>query len=328
MEKYFQVDATLDIPIYRQLVDKIRVAVKKGQLQPGDRLPTVQELADRLGVAKGTIKRAYDELGNMGILEKVQGRGTFICYQPVNSSSRKEQAMGAIDQMLETLEGLGFSRTEINIFLNLKLREWFQNVSPIKIGVLECNPENLSQLSEQLRQGENVELYSYLLDNVSQYPYNLDEDMDLIVTTPNHAEKIISALPEPEKLAKVAVRLTEQTVTSMIRLPEGCRVGVLTVSQRFGDLLREALCRYNPQVTVEKTVLLDASLEAESYLQNKDAVLVPVGYEKYCLGATHKTLEASGKLLQCSYEMDAGSVMYLRDRLEQLKKAKETGSTV
>lgn len=325
MEKYFQVDATLDIPIYRQLVDKICVATKKGELQPGDQLPTVQELADRLGVAKGTIKRAYDELGNMGILEKVQGRGTFICYQPVNSSSRKEQAMGAIDQMLETLEELGFSRAEINIFLSLKLREWFQNVSPIKIAVLECNPENLSQLSEQLRQGKGVELYSYLLDNVSQYPYNLDEDMDLIVTTANHAEKIISALPAPEKLAKVAVRLTEQTVTNMVRLPVACRVGILTVSQRFGDLLQEALSRYNPQAVSAEPELLDAALEVETYLQDKDAVLMPVGYEKYCADAVYHALEQSGKVLLCSYEMDAGSVMHLEDRLEQLEKAKKTG---
>ena len=109
MEQYFQVDATLEIPIYRQLVDKIRAAVRKGELSPGDQLPTVQELADRLGVAKGTIKRAYDELGNMGVLEKVQGRGTFVCYQPANSGSRKEQAMGAIDELLVKLEDLGFS---------------------------------------------------------------------------------------------------------------------------------------------------------------------------------------------------------------------------
>ena len=140
MEQYFEVDATLEIPIYRQLVDKIWAAVRKGELMSGDQLPTVQELADRLGVAKGTIKRAYDELGNMGILEKIQGRGTFICYQPVNSGSRKEQAMTAIDELLAKLEELGFSQTEINIFLNLKLRERSEQLSAVRVAVLECNP--------------------------------------------------------------------------------------------------------------------------------------------------------------------------------------------
>jgi len=317
------VDATLEIPIYRQLVDKIRAAVRKGELMSGDQLPTVQELADRLGVAKGTIKRAYDELGNMGILEKVQGRGTFICYQPVNSGSRKEQAMAAIEELLIKLEELGFSQTEINIFLNLKLRERSEQLSAVKVAVLECNPENLSQLCEQLRQGSGIELYSYLLDNVSRYPYNLDEDMDLVITTAVHAQQLLKVLPDAEKMAKVAVRLTEDTVTGLIRIKPGSKVGVLTVSQRFGELLQEALSHYNPQSIGQTPAILDASLNAEDYIRDKDVVLVPFGYEKYCDPKAARALEASGKLLMCGYEMDTGSAMYLKERLERLKRAKE-----
>ncbi|MBR6794055.1 MAG: GntR family transcriptional regulator [Clostridia bacterium] len=323
MEQYFEVDATLEIPIYRQLVDKIRAAVRKGELMSGDQLPTVQELADRLGVAKGTIKRAYDELGNMGILEKVQGRGTFICYQPVNSGSRKEQAMAAIEELLIKLEELGFSQTEINIFLNLKLRERSEQLSAVKVAVLECNPENLSQLCEQLRQGSGIELYSYLLDNVSRYPYNLDEDMDLVITTAVHAQQLLKVLPDAEKMAKVAVRLTEDTVTGLIRIKPGSKVGVLTVSQRFGELLQEALSHYNPQSIGQTPAILDASLNAEDYIRDKDVVLVPFGYEKYCDPKAARAMEASGKLLMCGYEMDTGSAMYLKERLERLKRAKE-----
>ena len=236
--------------------------------------------------------------------------------------------MDAIDRLLTTLEALGFSQTEINIFLNLKLRERSQTQSAIKIGVLECNPENLSQLSEQLRKGKGLELYSYLLDNVSQYPYNLDEDMDLIVTTAAHAEQIVSALPEPEKLARVAVRLTEETVTGLVRLPAGCRVGILTVSQRFGQLLQQAVAHYNPGAVLQGSALLDAALEATAFVQDKDAILVPAGYEKYCTDSVRQALINSGKLLHCGYEMDEGSAMYLHERLEQLKKAKQLGNNL
>ena len=325
MEQYFQVDATLEIPIYRQLVDKIRAAVRKGELCSGDQLPTVQELADRLGVAKGTIKRAYDELGNMGVLEKVQGRGTFVCYQPANSGSRKEQAMGAIDELLVKLEDLGFSQTEINIFLNLKLRERSRYQSAVKVAVLECNPENLSQLSEQLRQGSGIELYSYLLDNVSRYPYNLDEEVDLVVTTAVHAEELLGVLPDSKKLERVAVRLTEETVMGLVRLQPESRVGILSVSQRFGQLLQEAVIHYNPQVTVAELQLLDTTLDPAEFMADKDVVLLPFGYEKYCTAQVLSALEASGKGLVCGYEMDEGSAMHLRERLEQLKQTKDGG---
>ena len=119
MDSIYQINPELDIPIYRQLVDAIRTAVKKGQLLPNQQLPTVQELSEKLGVARGTVKRVYDELERAGIVDKAQGRGTFVCYQPVSSGSRKEQAMASIDKTLNDLEDMGFSPAEISIFLNL-----------------------------------------------------------------------------------------------------------------------------------------------------------------------------------------------------------------
>ena len=55
MEMIYQINPELDIPIYRQLVDTIRAAVKKGILLPDQQLPTVSELSQTLGIARGTI---------------------------------------------------------------------------------------------------------------------------------------------------------------------------------------------------------------------------------------------------------------------------------
>ena len=148
MDFIYQVNPELNIPIYRQLVDAIRAAVKKGLLADGQQLPTVQDLSADMGISIGTIKRAYDELEREGIVEKGQGRGTFVKRQ--NTLGRKDQAMAAIDQMLQTLEDIGFSSGEINIFLDLKLRERAEREYKVKVAVLECNPENLSQISEFL----------------------------------------------------------------------------------------------------------------------------------------------------------------------------------
>ena len=113
LEPVFEVNPQLDIPIYQQLVDKIRAAVKKGDLTPGQQLPTVQEMSQSLSIARGTIKRAYDELEHQGVLEKIQGRGTFIRYQPEASGSRKERAMAAIEsgELLTDEEQRGARKT-------------------------------------------------------------------------------------------------------------------------------------------------------------------------------------------------------------------------
>ena len=325
MEQYFQINPQLDIPIYRQLVDKIRAAVKKGELVPGQQLPTVQELAEQLSVAKGTIKRAYDELGNMGVLEKIQGRGTFICYQPANSGSRKEQAMAAIDELLDKLEDMDFSATEINIFLTLKQRERSENLSTVKVAVLECNPENLSQMSEQLRTIKGIELYSYLLDSIQQYPYNLDEETDLVITTAEHAEYLESVLSDRKKIARVALRLSVATIGGIVKLRAGDRVGILSASGRFGDLLYQSRRSYTRNVSFLQPQVFSAEMDLDDFLSHKDAVLVPKGYEKYCseeAAGKLRHFEKKGRLIPCAYEMDEGSVLNLEEKLHQLRQSK------
>ena len=58
MDHIFQINSELNIPIYRQLTDSIRSAIKRGTLSSGQQLPTVQDLSADLSIAVGTIKRA------------------------------------------------------------------------------------------------------------------------------------------------------------------------------------------------------------------------------------------------------------------------------
>ncbi len=325
LEQYFCVEPQLDIPIYRQLVDKIHAAVKMGDLIPGEKLPTVQELADQLSVAKGTVKRAYDELGNMGVLKKIQGRGTFVCYQPANSVSRKERAMGAIDVLLDQLEEMGFSASEINIFLTLKQRERSEAASTVRVAVLDCVPESLSQLTDRLRSIKGIELYSYLIETIQHYPYKLDEETDLVVTTAEHAEYLESILPDRNKLARVAMRLTADALTGMVRLHSGDHVGILTGSSQFGDMLYNACHSFSRNVTFSQPMQFGPELDVDAFLADKDAVLVPADYKRYCseeiCGALSRW-EMKGRLIPCAYEIDEGSALYLEEKLQQLRQSK------
>lgn len=319
MDLIYKINTQLDVPIYRQLVDSIQTAVKKGDLPAGHQLPTVQELTQILGIARGTVKRAYDELERIGLVEKVQGRGTFVCYQPSNSGSRKEQAMAAINSMLDKLEEMGFSASEINIFLNLKLRERAEQEAHVKVAVVECNPENLSQMSEQLRHISGVDLYPYLLDSIQQYPYKLGEDFDLIVTTANHADYLESVVPLKKKVVRVALRLSADSLAPIIKLRPGKKLGIIGHSHRFADLLHRTAQEYTEDVVLHAPVTAESAGEISTYLQEKDAVLVPRFYEKYFGEQITATLHKfQGALIECNYEMDAGSVLYLETKIKRL----------
>ncbi len=322
MDSIYRINPELNIPIYRQLVDSIRAAIKKGTLAAGQQLPTVQEMSLDLGISIGTIKRAYDELEREGILEKGQGRGTFVKYQP-SPASRKEQAMAAIDRLLNDMEEMGLTPAEINIFLNLKLRERAEQERLVKIAMLECNPENLSQIAEQMRQIGGVELHAHLMDSVEQYPYKIGEDMDLVVTTAIHAQEAEALLPIPKRVIRVGLRLTPACLAEIVKLRKNQVTGILCYSPRFGALLRSTCGLYAEDVKVAEPVEFSPELDMEAFLRGKDAVLVPRDYERYCTAQSAAALKRfRGRLIECAYEMDEGSVLYLQEKVKRILEAK------
>ncbi len=322
MNLKLNVNTDLDVPLYQQLVDQIRAAVKQGTLVSGERLPTVQEMTKELNIARGTVKRAYDELERLGILEKVQGRGTFIRYQQPHSASRKEQAMVAIDALLDSLDEMGLSPSEINIFLNLKLRERAEKEAFLRVAVVECNPENLSQMAEQLRHIPGVDLYSFLLDHVRQYPYKLEQGFDLVVTTATHADYLESVLPGV-RVVRAALCLARGSLAHMIKLRPKQKVGIVGYSPRFAELLYRTCKTYSEGAVISPPLDLSEKKDAEEYLKDKDVLFVAEGYEKY-FGAEETELLSRfrGQLVECHYEMDEGSVLYLEVKIKRLLEEK------
>src|SRR4051794_21673833 len=73
----FAINPSDPTPIYAQLERAIRVAIATGRLQPGERLPTVRQLAVELRINANTVAKVYGELERVGVLETRRGVGTF-----------------------------------------------------------------------------------------------------------------------------------------------------------------------------------------------------------------------------------------------------------
>lgn len=66
------------LPLYEQIKDQLRTAILSGQLQAGEALPSLRTLARELRISVLTVTRAYNELAQEGIVENIQGKGTFV----------------------------------------------------------------------------------------------------------------------------------------------------------------------------------------------------------------------------------------------------------
>lgn len=114
-----EVDLRSHVPIYRQVIDGIKEQVAKGLLKPGDRLPTVRELAVELSMNHNTVAKAYQELERDRVIELTRGRGTFISSSEdiPNLAMRKLELREAMKKWLVEAHHLHLPDEEIGSML-------------------------------------------------------------------------------------------------------------------------------------------------------------------------------------------------------------------
>lgn len=88
----FYLDLSSGVPVYRQLIDQVQLAIASGLLAGGDQLPTVRQVAVDLAINPNTVMRAYRELEIRGTLTTQQGSGTFVTPSKVEPDQAQRQA--------------------------------------------------------------------------------------------------------------------------------------------------------------------------------------------------------------------------------------------
>ncbi|MEV7663166.1 GntR family transcriptional regulator [Paenarthrobacter sp. NPDC089316] len=100
------------VPPYEQIRRQLSSLIAVGVLEPGSRLPTVRSLAADLGIAAGTVARAYKELEQSGLIESRRRNGTVVVGPPA-APSRQAGAdaavIAAVDGLIRTARAAGVS---------------------------------------------------------------------------------------------------------------------------------------------------------------------------------------------------------------------------
>ena len=103
-----------DMPIYSQLVDKIKLSIVSGQLPPGEKLSTVRDLAAEAKVNPNTMQRAFQELEREGLVFSQRSSGRFVTEDmEVIMEAKKAMARQYILGVMENMEKLGYTPQEI-----------------------------------------------------------------------------------------------------------------------------------------------------------------------------------------------------------------------
>ena len=113
-----------EMPIYSQLVEQIKIGIVSGMFPPGERLPSVRDLATEAGVNPNTMQRAMTELERDGLVYSQRTAGRFVTEDhAVIEAAKRDLAQRHIHAFLAAMLRLGYGREEIISLLEQEHQE-------------------------------------------------------------------------------------------------------------------------------------------------------------------------------------------------------------
>jgi GntR family transcriptional regulator len=109
------IDLKSGVPFYRQIIEQVKFAIARGDLGPGDRLPTVRQLAVDLSINPNTVIRAYREMEIEGVLDSQQGSGTYVSGEPpeIDELERARMLDQIVTELMARASGYGFTLEDV-----------------------------------------------------------------------------------------------------------------------------------------------------------------------------------------------------------------------
>jgi len=321
MKKLFEIDKESQTPVYRQIIERITSLVQQGKLQSGDKLPTERELANLLQISRGTITRAYLELEKNQLIDSAPGRGSYISQiQDIRSESRKDIAVRIIHELIYKLEKMKFSHKEILTLIHLIVMEREQKIGDIHIAAIDCNPESLTIFEKQLTYQSPVKIYKYLLDDIVDQTNRKKtfEEYDLILCTSTHYTEIAGLLPElKEKIIKVAVSLSQQTIIDLAKISPSQRIGIVCESDKFYQIIKQRLKGF--QINLSKIKLHKKNHPFDSFFNEIDILILPpeikIEYDKDFNNYLQLFQRNGGKIIRFNFQIDRGTLNYIEEKI-------------
>ena len=329
MMNILKVDKDDARPAYQQIVEQIRDGITQGVLLPGERLPPGRDLAAALGVARGTITKAFVTLERDGLIELSQGRGAFVAHQPAAGVKgvldRDQRARELVSACVDELMSLRFSGGEIEQMISAYAEDKEKEREPVIVAVMDCNPECLAIYEKQLLNNTAIQLVPILLDAIPDGPEGETRlaPYELLLTTTKHYQEVQEKQPSVrDRLIPVSVNLTLDTTARLARLGSMLKVGVVCESTRFFEIVSEHVTASGIVPDHIQAQYTQDMQKLPEVLAAIDVIVVPPGFSllqyKEHAADIQRFTERGGLILPFEYQIEQGSLIHINDRIKAI----------
>jgi DNA-binding transcriptional regulator YhcF (GntR family) len=294
----FFVDKSNKVPLYLQLQDQIKYYISTGALAAEERLPPVKALAASLGINFQTVRKAYQELADSGLVNVKHGEGTFISltnspHPPARPAGRAEKATPAdaraqfaeaVRQLVKRHVEMGLEPADAKAVMDEAGAEIERaGVLPVVV-FAECNTFQIREISGILEGELKLPVKPMLVADVAaSLPALLAEGRGVnIVTTGFHVNEVRQAVGErPVQIDVLITNLNPETRRQLEAVGEQGRYSFICRDQEsavlYKDLLKAELGYRQMQLT---SCTLAETEKVRNILNSTDVVLVsPPVYE-------------------------------------------------
>lgn len=170
------IEKASNTPIYIQIQDMIRDMISKGELKAGDSVFSENELSERLGVSRQTVRKAYNELEKAGVFQRVHGKGTFISDSFDAADNSKPTRAKSMSKMIgvmfpeitnffpKILKGIEEKASEMGYSINLMLNDNFEKEAAAIRKLLDNNVDGIILTPFRSYGNSSVSNYSLLTE--------------------------------------------------------------------------------------------------------------------------------------------------------------------
>ena len=278
----FSVDRDLPVPLGTQLRGLIEFGIGLGTLRAGERLPSVRELADHLGVAPMTVAQVYGEMKAAGVIVSRTGSGTFVAdLAPVERQPARHD-LGlhrAVDTMIAHGRALGLRASDLAGLIAARMGDPEPtDTRPVVAVVGHFAQTTAAYCTEMAQAVDDAALFKpTTLAMIEQ-----DADArrwaslaDLVITFPHRRSDVTALLPE-QVVTTMTFIPAVATRQALAALEPSTRIGIVSIFPEFAPLMKAGVQRFAPHVA-DVSVALHETPELAPMLRRVDVVVYATG---------------------------------------------------
>ena len=223
-----------EVPIYRQLVTQVMLAILCGDLKPGDRLPSTRELARRFALHPNTVSAGYRQLEREGWTERRRGSGVTVRAHAEQPSTPEQLLDHHIAGFFRAARELGLPAAAVRA----RVQEWLASPPPDHFLLIDPDPELRQVLLAELRACTGWPVAEASPENCRNRE-TLTAAIPLC--RPSQAKAVREALPKGVELVTLPIRSPNAWLSPWLPAPKGHLVGVVSHWPEFLESARTML---------------------------------------------------------------------------------------